>query len=452
MQLIASDQQRVIIGLGMTGLSCARFFRRSGIPFAVVDSRDAPPGLAAFKAEFPDVTLHVGGISDDALRGATELVVSPGVALEEPAIARATSNGVAVTGDIDLFRRQVSAPIVAITGSNGKSTVTTLVGEMAQAAGVAVAVGGNIGVPVLDLLDGPDQELFVLELSSFQLERTANLAATVATVLNMSADHMDRYSSMVGYHQAKHRIFRQCQQVVINRRDPLSRPLVGDDVVRWTFGLDKPDFRGFGVMNENGADYLAFEFTPLMPVSDLKMAGSHNVENALAALALGHAVGLPVDAMLSALREFTGLPHRCQFVAEVCGVKFFNDSKGTNAGASIAAMQGLQGAVNRLVLIAGGQAKGADLSPLLPAIKAYARGVVVMGEAADDIAALVGDALTVEWAVSMAQAVAQALMLAEAGDAVLLSPACASFDMFDNYMHRGDEFCRAVMSLSGRSQ
>lgn len=448
MQLIATDQHRVIIGLGLTGLSCARFLASRQLPFSVVDSRLQPPALDQFKAEFPNAALTLGAITDQSLRGATELIVSPGVSLREPAIAAAIAAGTRVIGDIDLFRREVSAPIIAITGSNGKSTVTTLVGELIRACDRTVLVGGNIGLPALDLLEQPQPDYYVLELSSFQLERGEPLAAEVATVLNVSADHMDRYPDMMAYYQAKHRIFRSVQQVVVNRTDPLSAPLVAEGVKQWSFGLDKPDIRGFGLIREQEQDYLAFEFTPLMAVSELKIAGRHNIENALAALALGYAVGMPIAPMLNVLRNFSGLPHRCQYVAECRGVRFFDDSKGTNVGASIAAMTGLAPTVDKLVLIAGGQSKGADLSPLLPVLKKLARAMVVIGEAAEQLVALVENVLPVQKAASMEEAVNLAMSLAQPGDAVLLSPACASFDMFSNYQHRGEVFSQAVLSLA----
>lgn len=448
MQIIASDNKQVVVGLGVTGLSCARYLAGKHKKFSVVDSRDAPPGLDAFKIEFPDVPLFLGEISDEALQGADRLVVSPGVALTEPAIHRAIDSGVKVCGDIDLFRDEAEAPIVAITGSNGKSTVTTLLGEMAENAGVSVAVGGNLGVPALDLLADTDTELFVLELSSFQLERAGSLDVEAATVLNISADHMDRYPNLVAYHQAKHRIFRGCKQAIINRGDPLSRPLVADDVVQWSFGIDKPDFRGFGIIREHEVDYLAFEFETLMPVSELKMVGRHNVENALAALALGKAVGLSFASMLETLRTFNGLPHRCQYVSTVNKVRFYNDSKGTNVGAAIAAIGGLQTVADRVVLIAGGEAKGADFKPLLPVFKNNLRGLVLIGDAASLLQELAAGHVAIELAESMHDAVALAAAMAEPGDAVLLSPACASFDMFDNYQQRGDVFVASVASLA----
>ncbi|MET0379402.1 MAG: UDP-N-acetylmuramoyl-L-alanine--D-glutamate ligase, partial [Spongiibacteraceae bacterium] len=315
MALIATDKPRVIVGLGATGLSCARYLRKQGLPFVIADSRDNPPNLEAMRREMPEVEVLLGAFDTALFARAGELIVSPGVALEEPAIAAAKNSGVAICGDIDLFVRANAqsknpAPIVAITGSNGKSTVTTLVGEMALAAGKKVGVGGNLGTPALDLLFD-EVELYVLELSSFQLERAQPLKPLVATVLNVSPDHQDRHPTLVSYHAAKHRIFRGAQQAVVNRADPLSRPLVADAVTQWSFGLDAPDFKGFGVRITDDERYLAFERELLMPVRELKIAGNHNIGNALAALALGNAAGLSMSAMLQTLREFTGLPHRC---------------------------------------------------------------------------------------------------------------------------------------------
>jgi len=454
MALIATDKQRVVVGLGLTGLSCARFLAARGVPFAVVDSRDNPPGLAAFRAEFPQVPLHLGGFDSEWLASAGELIVSPGVALEEPAIAQALARGVPVCGDIDLFVRELAAlprrvPLVAITGSNGKSTVTTLVGEMAAAAGLSVGVGGNLGTPALELL-APDRQLYVLELSSFQLERGQPLHAEVATVLNVSPDHMDRYADLQAYHRAKHRIFRGCAQVVVNRADPLSQPLLAQGVKSWSFGLDAPDFKGFGVREQGGERWLAFEHELLLPLRELRIAGEHNVANALAALALGHAVGLPMAAMLDVLRRFTGLAHRCQRVAERAGVVFYDDSKGTNVGATVAAIEGLcRSGEGRVVLIAGGVGKGAQFDALAPVLRRHGRAAVLIGEAAPAIARVLDGVLPLARAADMAKAVAAAADFARAGDSVLLSPACASFDMFDNYAQRGDVFAGAVRAFVG---
>ncbi len=449
MTMIATDKQRIIVGLGVTGLSCARFFAKHGIAFSMADSRENPPGLDKFKHEFIDVPLHLGAFSTELFSSADELIVSPGIALEEPAIAAAIKKGVSVCGDIDLFVREARAPIVAITGSNGKSTVTTLVGEMAQAAQLNVGVGGNLGTAALDLL-GPARDLYVLELSSFQLERAQPLHAEVATVLNVSPDHMDRYASLLAYHQAKHRIFRGCKQIVINRADPLSRPLVPVDVMQWSFGLDAPDFNGFGVRESHGERFLAFEQELLMPVQEMQIAGDHNIANALAALALGHAVKLPIAAMLKTLREFKGLAHRCQLIARKNEIAFYDDSKGTNVGATVAAIEGLCAhRASKVVLIAGGVGKGAEFDGLKPVLEKYGRAVVLIGEAAPAIEAVVKDVLPIAFARDMQEAVDKAAQLADTGDSVLLSPACASFDMFDNYAHRGDMFIAAVEHFVG---
>ena len=445
MQMIATDNKRMIVGLGMTGLSCARYLASRQMQFTMVDSRQQPPELDTFASEFPDNELRLGDLQAAGLCEATELLVSPGVSLSEPAIAAAISQGVSIRSDIDLFREAVSAPIVAITGSNGKSTVTTLVGMLLQSAGKSVCVGGNIGVPVLSLLNQPEPDIYVLELSSFQLERCEPLNAEVATVLNMSPDHMDRYASMVSYHLAKHRIFRGCRQVVVNRADPLSRPLVPDSVKQWTFGLDQPDFGGFGLIQAEGESWLAFHFEPLVPVSSLKLVGRHNHENALAALAIVHALGVELANCLPALQQFEGLPHRCQFVAEWQSITFYNDSKGTNPGASMAAISGF--AEGTVVLIAGGQGKDLDFSVMQDVVSRYCRALVVIGESAQEFEQLFSSQLPVLIADSMSVAVREAAKNALPGDTVLLSPACASFDMFDNYQHRGDCFIAAVHEL-----
>ncbi|WPP45428.1 UDP-N-acetylmuramoyl-L-alanine--D-glutamate ligase [Pseudomonas sp. AN-1] len=452
MTLIASDQFRIVVGLGKSGMSLVRFLARQGVPFAVVDTRTNPPELATLEAEYPQVEVRCGALDVDFLCRASELYVSPGLPLATAALQEARARGVRLSGDIDLFVRHARAPIVAITGSNAKSTVTTLVGEMAQAAGKKVAVGGNLGTPALDLL-ADDIELYVLELSSFQLESTERLSAEVATCLNVSDDHMDRYSGMESYHLAKHRIFRGARQVVVNRQDPLSRPLIADQVPCWSFGLDKPDFKSFGILEENGEKYLAFQFSKLMPVRELKIRGAHNQANALAALALGHAVGLPLAPMLDTLRRFTGLAHRCQWVRERDGVTFYDDSKATNVGAALAAIDGLGAEIDgKLLLIAGGDGKGADFNPLRASVARYCRAVVLLGRDAELIAgALTGSdeqpVVPLVRVASLDEAVQRCAELAEAGDAVLLSPACASLDMFRNFEERGRLFAAAAREL-----
>ncbi|UXZ97379.1 UDP-N-acetylmuramoyl-L-alanine--D-glutamate ligase [Pseudomonas phytophila] len=448
MSLIASDHFRIIVGLGKSGMSLVRFLASRGVSFAVADTRENPPELATLRRDYPQVDVRCGELDVEFLCRANELYVSPGLALATPALQQAAARGVKLSGDIELFARYAKAPIIAITGSNAKSTVTTLVGEMAAAAGKRVAVGGNLGTPALDLLSD-DVELYVMELSSFQLETTDQLGAEVATVLNISEDHMDRYSGLPAYHLAKHRVFRGARQVVVNRQDVLTRPLIGEGMPCWTFGLNKPDFHGFGLREEDGEKYLAFQFDNLMPVRELKIRGAHNQSNALAALALGHAVGLPMDAMLSSLRTFGGLEHRCQWLRERNGVSYYDDSKATNVGAALAAIEGLGADIDgKLVLIAGGDGKGADFSGLRAPVAANCRAVVLIGRDAELIAQALGDGVELIRVATLEDAVLRCGDIAQAGDAVLLSPACASFDMFKNYEERGRLFAQAVGDLS----
>ncbi|WP_151703856.1 UDP-N-acetylmuramoyl-L-alanine--D-glutamate ligase [Nitrincola alkalilacustris] len=449
MSLIATDTFRIIIGLGQTGLSCARYLAGKGWPFAVVDTRDEPPLAAQFRAEFPDIELRCGELDASLLRQADELLLSPGVAKSAAAIQEAVAAGARLAGDIDLFCREANAPIVAITGSNAKSTVTTLVGEMARAAGMKVGVGGNIGTPALDLLAEGEADLYVLELSSFQLETLNELRAAAATVLNISPDHLDRYAGLTEYYQAKHRIYRGCLHAVINRDDPLTAPLLSQGVKLSSFGLSRPDLMQFGLVMTDGVLWLHKGLEPLMPASEVKIPGQHNLANVLAALALGDAVSIPMPAMLQAVKSFTGLRHRCQWVAQKQGVIYVNDSKGTNVGATLAAIKGLgetlQGE-SRIVLIAGGVGKEQSFTELSPVLGQYGRALVLIGEDAplldQDITSLPKiSAATLQEAVEAAAAAAQP------GDIVLLSPACASFDMFSGYGDRGDQFMQQVEAL-----
>src|SRR5690606_20018071 len=304
-----------------------------------------------------------------------------------------------------------------------------------------------LGTPALDLL-ADDVELYVIELSSFQLETTEQLNAEVATCLNVSEDHMDRYNDLQAYHLAKHRVFRGARQVVINRDDALSRPLVADQLPCWSFGLGKPVLKCFGLTELHGEKWLTFQFEAVLPVLALKMRGSHNQSNALAALALGHAVGLPLEPMLATLKTFAGLPHRCQWVRELRGVQYYDDSKATNVGAALAAIEGLGADIDgKLVLIAGGDGKGADFSPLRVPVARYCRAVVLLGRDADQIAGALGDAVPQAKVATLDEAVQRCAEMAERGDAVLLSPACASLDMFKNFEERGRLFARAVEGL-----
>jgi UDP-N-acetylmuramoylalanine--D-glutamate ligase len=438
----------LIVGLGSTGLSCARFLAGRGEQLAIADSRSDPPGLAELQAEMPDIAVFLGPFADAPIATADRLVVSPGVAVSTPEIAAAQQQGVPVIGDIELFAQYANAPVVAITGSNGKSTVTTIVGEMAQASGVRVAVGGNLGTPALDLLDD-EVELYVLELSSFQLETTYSLKPAVAAVLNISADHMDRYRGVAAYAATKARIFNAAGVGVFNADDPMVAAMQGADD-RWYFTLgDSEDRKMFGVSSIDDKAYLCRGEQPLIAVDDLQMPGAHNRANALAALAIGTALGLELNAMLNVLRRFPGLPHRTEFVAEIRGVRWYNDSKGTNVGAAIAALRGLDTAdQSRTVLIAGGDCKGADFSELAPVLEACARAVILIGRDAPMIAAVIPQSVVAIDVTSMQEAVERAAETALPGDRVLLSPGCASFDMFSGFAERGEVFKRAVKGVA----
>lgn len=441
-QLISSTRRRVVVGLGATGLSVARFLARRGESFCVVDSRDAPPQLGELQRELPQVPLLLGGWHEDVLATAGELVVSPGLSPQEPALQRAVAAGARLCGDIDLFLDAARAKVVGITGTNAKSTVTALVGRMAVAAGLDAGVGGNLGPPALDLL-AAGRELYVLELSSFQLERAGSPGLDVAAVLNLSPDHLDRHGSMPRYHQAKHRIYADCRCAVVNAADPLTIPpaAAGRRQLRWRRG--EPDLDGFGLRREGAREYLVEGFELLLPVDELPMPGRHNVDNALAALAIGRAAGLPTAAMLAALRDFRGLPHRCVTVAEAAGVRWVDDSKATNVGAALAAINGL-GERGRLIVIAGGRDKGGDFAPLRPALSRACDLLLLIGEAAPRIAAAVGDACACEQVETLAAAVRAAAARATAGTTVLLAPACASFDQFRDYRDRGEQFAALV--------
>ena len=444
--MLRLDGMTLVIGLGKSGLSAARALKALGTAFAVIDSRINPPGLAAFQMEFSEVPCYLGGFDPALFARASRLIVSPGVPVKTPVIAEAAAQGIPVWGDIELLAHLTKAPIAAITGSNGKSTVTTLLGLMAEQSGVPAAVGGNLGVPALDLwLQADLSALYVLELSSFQLETTHNLNAQVATVLNISPDHMDRYDSLDEYIAAKQRIFRGDGVMVVNADDPVVMAMVepGREVLRFTLG--EPSEGAFGLRREGGETWLACGREHWIEASELKISGGHNLANALAALAMGHALGLKREGMLVALRKFTGLAHRTALVRERGGVRWFDDSKGTNVGATVAAVRGLPGQV---VLIAGGDGKNQDFTPLRAALTGKARAVVLIGRDASLIATALGGSVPLHSAANMEQAVLKAGELAQAGDSVLLSPACASFDMFSGYEERGTVFAEAVRRLA----
>jgi UDP-N-acetylmuramoylalanine--D-glutamate ligase len=435
----------LVVGLGDTGISVAHYLHSLNFNFAITDSRHKPPMMNELFQQMPDTPVFTGGFDEDAFKVATHLVVSPGVSLNEQAIMKAIAKGSKIVSDIDLFACSVDAPIVAISGSNGKSTVTTMLGEMAKTAGVKVAVGGNLGTPALDLL-ASNAQLYVLELSSFQLERTSILNATAATVLNVSADHLDRHADMAEYAREKQRVFSGDGVMVINIDDPVVCEMQDNDRKAFTFSINnKADFH---LSYQDGAEYLMHKDKHLMPLAELPLEGRHNAANALAALALGVAVGLNEQAMCDALRKFKGLSHRMQRVAEIRGVTWVNDSKATNIGACVAALQGY---ARKVILIAGGDAKGADMNELAPAIKEKAKSVILMGKDAGLIKQALDDCVPVYPADNMVQAVQIAADLADAGESVLLSPACASLDQYKNYQDRGEKFTKAVLALAERS-
>ncbi|EML1065518.1 UDP-N-acetylmuramoyl-L-alanine--D-glutamate ligase [Acinetobacter nosocomialis] len=446
--LIQRGGLKVVAGLGISGVSAVNFLHEQGYQVAVTDSRPTPPGHDQIPA---DVKTSFGQLDQELLLQAEEIILSPGLAPQLPEIQAAIAQGISVVGDIQLLRRATDVPIVAITGSNAKSTVTTLMGLMAKDAGKKVAVGGNLGRPALDLLkDQP--ELLVLELSSFQLETTSHLNAEVAVVLNMSEDHLDRHGNMLGYHQAKHRIFQGVKKVVFNRDDALSRPLVPDTTPMQSFGLNAPDLNQYGVLRDaDGTLWLARGLQRLIKSSDLYIQGMHNVANALACLALGEAIGLPMESMLETLKHFKGLEHRCEYVKTVHDVRYYNDSKGTNVGATLAAIDGLGAAIEvkkgKVALILGGQGKGQDFTPLRSSIEKYAKVVVLIGEDAPVIEQAIQGATKILHAATLKEAVELCQRETQAEDVVLLSPACASFDMFKSYNDRGQQFVACVNSL-----
>jgi len=439
----------VVVGMGQTGFSCAQFLLQKKISFCLVDTRSQPPLLQKFIDAFPGVTVQAGPIDSQLLAHAQEIILSPGVSPDESFLALARQKGISVIGDIELFYREAKAPVVAITGSNAKSTVTTLVGEMAKASGIKVAVGGNLGTPALDLL-ADDNELYILELSSFQLELLDTFKVKVAAYLNLSEDHLDRYGSMQAYGAAKQRIYSGAGTLIYNADDLQTLPQDQQAGERVSFTLRTPQSaQQFGVLSEGDEAFLARGQNKLLAVKDLKMVGRHNVANALAALAIGEAAGFSLSAMVVILKTFSGLPHRCQWVRTVKGVRYINDSKGTNVGATLAAIDGLAVAEQKnIILVAGGEGKGADFLPLRAACERAVKACVLIGRDATLIAEAIGHAAQIVYAMDMRSAVQTAANLSVKDDCVLLSPACASFDMFKNYEHRGECFVAAVQELS----
>ncbi|MDI9220421.1 UDP-N-acetylmuramoyl-L-alanine--D-glutamate ligase [Pantoea sp. EA-12] len=429
----------VIIGLGITGLSCVDFFLAQGVTPRVMDTRVSPPGLDKLPES---VERYVGGINSDWLLASDLIIASPGIALAHPALSEASDAGIEIVGDIELFCREAQAPIVAITGSNGKSTVTTLVGEMARAAGWQVGVGGNIGLPALTLLKSPAQ-LYVLELSSFQLETTYSLKAAAATILNVTEDHMDRYPlGMQQYRAAKLRIYENARICVVNADDGMTMPVRGVDARCVSFGINLGDYH---LTQQQGSTWLRAQGERVLNIDEMTLVGQHNYTNALAALALADAVNIPRASSLKALTTFTGLAHRFQLVHEANGVRWINDSKATNVGSTEAALNGLQ-VKGTLWLLMGGDGKSADFSTLTPYLQGDNVQLFCFGRDGDALAALRPEIAT--RTETMQQAMALIAPQVKAGDMVLLSPACASLDQFRNFEQRGDQFAQLAKELS----
>jgi UDP-N-acetylmuramoylalanine--D-glutamate ligase len=435
----------VVVGLGKTGASCLRFLAKRGIAVSATDTRTAPPGLTELGGLAKTIDIRLGGFDLSLLDGASQVLMSPGVSLEEPIASQARARGIEVLGDIELFARAVRAPVIGITGTNGKSTVTSLVASMAAAAGRRVLAGGNLGVPALDLLEQPIPDLYVLELSSFQLETTSSLTLKAAVVLNVTADHMDRYASIEAYARTKARIFAKAATMVLNADDPLVAAMRRDGAHVVTFSTQRRDV-DYSLLGSGKRTVLARRGEPLLDTSRMKLSGLHNAANALAALALGEAAGLELPSMLATLESFPGLKHRSAWIADIAGVRFIDDSKGTNVGATIAAVSGLRGP---LVVIAGGEGKGQDFAPLAAAFGGKVRYVVLIGKDAPAVAAALQGMCTIERAATLEAAVSAAAAAARPGDTVLLSPACSSLDMFRDYAHRGEVFAAAVRALAG---
>ncbi|MCG6200360.1 UDP-N-acetylmuramoyl-L-alanine--D-glutamate ligase [Psychromonas antarctica] len=440
-----SEMQVAVLGLGITGLSCVNFLRQEGYQVSVFDTRETPPGEDKLSA---DVKLIKGPLNGLLLANFPLIIASPGIALATPALQFASRTGCEVIGDIELFARKLKtapyrhAKLVTITGSNGKSTVTSLLGEMALEADVNVAVGGNIGVPALDLLS-PDVDLYILELSSFQLETTRSLDADIATILNVSEDHLDRYDSYQHYVQAKQLIYKQCKKALFNRDDLLTYPTT-EDLPSISFGFDS---HLYGLINDSDQHvFLALNGKPLLAVSALKLSGKHNWMNALAAFALGEAVSLDKDAMLRILQQYRGLTHRCEFVAEINGVRWINDSKATNIGATQAALSGLSDTIQgNIHVILGGEGKGANFSELTAVLQEIKGEIVCFGKDAQQIALCNQRAKRVQNLDAAVELIANS---SQTGDLVILTPACASLDMYSNFMARGEHFKTLVRALT----
>ncbi|MBX2858548.1 MAG: UDP-N-acetylmuramoyl-L-alanine--D-glutamate ligase [Cellvibrionaceae bacterium] len=448
-ELLATNQRSVIFGYGVTGKSVARYLDSCGENFVAIDSREDIALKQHFSQHFPGRRILLGEPDLELIHSARRIILSPGIARNTPFVAAAIDMGVDVVNDIALFLRAAQKPVLGVTGSNGKSTVVTLLAKVLEAAGKRVALGGNIGTPALDLLQQPEVDVYVLELSSFQLECLDKLGLHAACLLNVTPDHMDRYPSLQAYCMSKHRIFRGAKNVIFNGDDALAVPPIIEGVKRSRFSMagsaagESPSF-----CFNRGSGQILYQGKPILETATLKLVGEHNIENAMAVCALAESLDIDLALVAKALADFPGLPHRCQWIAEINGVTFINDSKGTNVGATAAAIKGLRRQYSGLVLIAGGEAKGADFRALGELISQQVKALITIGKHGAALASAVGQGAIPQFnASSMTQAVSIAQQQAQTGEAVLLSPACASFDMFDSYEHRGNAFVEAVGKL-----
>ncbi len=447
-----SEKLKLVAGLGKTGLSIAHYLKLRNKPFVLFDTRHHPSSQDEFKAQFPGVDIYLDEYPADLLDKVDEIICSPGVPLDIPLLENAREKNIPIIGDIECLARESKIPIIAITGTNGKSTVTSLVGEITKQAGLKVAVAGNIGSPVLALLDGNEQyDVWVLELSSFQLDLTYTLAPVAATILNITPDHLDRHHHFDAYNQAKQRVYSHAKYLIYNRQDQRTCPAqtnFDQQGVLISFGLDKPHQGTWGIIEDQGISYLSYGDKRLLDAELLKIKGKHNWANALAAAALSHAFGIELEVIAKALQNFSGLPHRSQWVRTLDGVEWINDSKGTNIGATLSAIAGLGPSLEgKIILIAGGQGKGADFTELRPVVADHVRTIILIGEDAYKIEEALQGSVELIHAKKLEEAVNLAKSKALSGDAVLLSPACASLDMFKDFNHRGELFTQAVNAL-----
>lgn len=439
-------QKKLVFGLGQTGLSCVRFLVQQGFDVVVFDTREKPPLIETLYREFPHVEVTLQNVSEELFDDVDQIILSPGISLNANELGMAHQRNIEVVGDVEIFALHAKAPIIAITGSNGKTTTTTLVSDIFQKAGLAVETGGNIGTPVLDMLKRPQPDYYILELSSFQLETTKHLKPAVAVILNISPDHMDRYQDLNAYARAKMSIFEGADKKIVNLDDSWLKTQLTEmgDCVGFT--ENAPGSEQYGLLTTNDNElWIAHGTTRLCNTANLKLTGRHQLMNAVAAVAIADLCNIETNVVCAVLAEFTGLEHRTQFVAEINGVQYINDSKGTNVGATVAAINGLD---SPIILLAGGDSKGADFSELADAVKNKVRYAILFGRDAGLIEKAIAGSTKVLRAVSLEAAVGQAHEWAQQGDVVLLSPACASFDMFDNYQQRGEVFMQAVRRLT----